>query len=135
MLTDIVKRLAANSGKSMHQIALEMQVSEKTLKRLMSGEAGSPSMHTFTSFLRVCNANINDVVDIFAESQFFVVGKQTAEINQQNEQLQDELRRARSEIDELISRVADLTAERESLRNKNDRLRDELLDIYRAGRS
>ena len=135
MLTDIVKRLAANSGKSMHQIADEMQVSEKTLKRLMSGEAGSPSMHTFTSFLRVCNANINDVVDIFAESQFFVVCKQTAEINQQNADLQDELRRARGEIDNLLARITDLTAEREALREKNDKLRDELLDLYRTGRS
>lgn len=135
MLKDIAKRLADKSGKSMRQIACEMQVSEKTLKRLLSGEAGSPALYTLVSFLRVCGADLDDVLDIFAESQLFLVHKPTAEINQQNEALQDELRRARSEIDELIARVADLTAERETLRNKNDRLRDELLDIYRAGRA
>lgn len=135
MLKDIAKRLADESGKSMRQIACEMQVSEKTLKRLLSGEAGSPALYTLVSFLRVCGADLDDVLDIFAESQLFLVHKPTAEINQQNAELQDELRRARSEIDELIARVADLTAEREALRNKNDRLRDDLLDIYRAGRA
>jgi transcriptional regulator with XRE-family HTH domain len=134
MLTDIVKRLAAESKKSLRQIADEMQVSEKTLKRMMSGDTGSPSMHTFTSFLRVCGADMNDVVDIFAESQLFLVNRSTAEIDQQNTELHDELNRARAEIDELLARVADLTAERETLREKNDKLRDELLDLYRAGK-
>lgn len=134
MLTDIVKRLAAESKKSLRQIADEMQVSEKTLKRMMTGDTGSPSMHTFTSFLRVCGADMDDVVDIFAESQLFLVNRSTAEIDQQNTELHDELTRARAEIDELLARVADLTAEREALRNKNDKLRDELLDLYRAGK-
>jgi transcriptional regulator with XRE-family HTH domain len=134
MLTDIVKRLATESKKSLRQIADEMQVSEKTLKRMMAGDTGSPSMHTFTSFLRVCGADMNDVVDIFAESQLFLVNRSTAEIDQQNTELHDELNRARAEIDELLARVADLTAERETLRNKNDKLRDELLDLYRAGK-
>lgn len=134
MLTDIVKRLAAESNKSIRQIADEMQVSEKTLKRMMSGDTGSPSMHTFTSFLRVCGADIDDVVDIFAEAQLFLVNRPTAEIDQQNTELHDELTRARAEIDELLARVADLTAERETLREKNDKLRDELLDLYRAGK-
>jgi transcriptional regulator with XRE-family HTH domain len=134
MLTDIVKRLAAESNKSLRQIADEMQVSEKTLKRMMAGDTGSPSMHTFTSFLRVCGADMNDVVDIFAESQLFLVNRSTAEIDQQNTELHDELNRARAEIDELLARVADLTAERETLREKNDKLRDELLDLYRAGK-
>ncbi len=134
MLTDIVKRLAAESNKSLRQIADEMQVSEKTLKRMMSGDTGSPSMHTFTSFLRVCGADIDDVVDIFAEAQLFLVNRPTAEIDQQNTELHDELTRARAEIDELLARVADLTAERETLREKNDKLRDELLDLYRAGK-
>jgi transcriptional regulator with XRE-family HTH domain len=133
MLTDITKRLAARSGKSMRQIADEMQVTEKTLKRMISGD-GSPSMHTFTSFLRVCGAEIDDVVDIFAEAQFFLVRKPAAEIDQQNTELHNELTRARAEIDELLARVADLTAERETLREKNDKLRDELLDLYRTGR-
>lgn len=134
MLTDITKRLAARSGKSMRQIADEMQVTEKTLKRMIAGDTGSPSMHTFTSFLRVCGAEIDDVVDIFAEAQFFLVRKPAAEIDQQNTELHDELNRARAEIDELLARVADLTAERETLREKNDKLRDELLDLYRTGR-
>lgn len=134
MLTDIVKRLAAESKKSLRQIADEMQVSEKTLKRMMAGDTGSPSMHTFTSFLRVCGADMNDVVDIFAESQLFLVNRSTAEIDQQNTELHDELNRARAEIDELLARVADLAAERETLREKNDKLRDELLDLYRAGK-
>lgn len=134
MLTDIVKRLAAESNKSIRQIADEMQVSEKTLKRMMSGDTGSPSMHTFISFLRVCGADMDDVVDIFAESQLFLVNRSTAEIDQQNTELHDELNRARAEIDELLARVADLTAERETLREKNDKLRDELLDLYRAGK-
>lgn len=134
MLTDIVKRLAAESKKSLRQIADEMQVSEKTLKRMMAGDTGSPSMHTFTSFLRVCGADMDDVVDIFAEAQLFLVNRSTAEIDQQNTELHDELNRARAEIDELLARVADLTAEREALRNKNDKLRDELLDLYRAGK-
>lgn len=134
MLTDIVKRLAAESKKSLRQIADEMQVSEKTLKRMMAGDTGSPSMHTFTSFLRVCGADMNDVVDIFAESQLFLVNRSTAEIDQQNTELHDELNRARAEIDELLARVADLTSERDNLREKNDKLRDELLDLYRAGK-
>lgn len=134
MLTDIVKRLAAESNKSLRQIADEMQVSEKTLKRMMAGDTGSPSMHTFTSFLRVCGADMDDVVDIFAESQLFLVNRSTAEIDQQNTELHDELTRVRAEIDELLARVADLTAERETLREKNDKLRDELLDLYRAGK-
>jgi transcriptional regulator with XRE-family HTH domain len=134
MLTDIVKRLAAESKKSLRQIADEMQVSEKTLKRMMAGDTGSPSMHTFTSFLRVCGADMDDVVDIFAEAQLFLVNRSTAEIDQQNTELHDELNRARAEIDELLARVADLTAEREALRIKNDKLRDELLDLYRAGK-
>jgi transcriptional regulator with XRE-family HTH domain len=134
MLTDIVKRLAAESNKSLRQIADEMQVSEKTLKRMMAGDTGSPSMHTFTSFLRVCGADMDDVVDIFAEAQLFLVNRSTAEIDQQNTELHDELNRARAEIDELLARVADLTAERETLREKNDKLRDELLDLYRAGK-
>lgn len=134
MLTDITKRLVSKSGKTMHQIANEMQVTEKTLKRLMTGEAGSPSMHTFTSFLRVCGAEIDDVVDIFAEAQFFLVRKPVAEIDQQNTELHNELTRARAEIDELLARVADLTSERDALREKNDKLRDELLDLYRTGR-
>jgi transcriptional regulator with XRE-family HTH domain len=134
MLTDIVKRLATESKKSLRQIADEMQVSEKTLKRMMAGDTGSPSMHTFTSFLRVCVADIDDVVDIFAESQLFLVNRSTAEIDQQNTELHNELQRARAEIDELLSRVADLTSERDSLRDKNDKLRDELLDLYRAGK-
>lgn len=134
MLTDIVKRLATESKKSLRQIADEMQVSEKTLKRMMAGDTGSPSMHTFTSFLRVCGADMDDVVDIFAESQLFLVNRSTAEIDQQNTELHDELTRARAEIDELLARVADLTAERETLREKNDKLRDELLDLYRTGR-
>lgn len=135
MLTDIVKRLATESKKSLRQIADEMQVSEKTLKRMMAGDTGSPSMHTFTSFLRVCGADMDDVVDIFAESQLFLVNRSTAEIDQQNTELHDELTRARAEIDELLARVADLTAERETLREKNDKLRDELLDLYRAGKA
>jgi transcriptional regulator with XRE-family HTH domain len=135
MLTDIVKRLATESKKSLRQIADEMQVSEKTLKRMMAGDTGSPSMHTFTSFLRVCGADMDDVVDIFAESQLFLVNRSTAEIDQQNTELHDELNRARAEIDELLARVADLTAERETLREKNDKLRDELLDLYRAGKA
>jgi transcriptional regulator with XRE-family HTH domain len=134
MLTDITKRLAAKSGKSLRQIADEMQVTEKTLKRMIAGDTGSPSMHTFTSFLRVCGAEIDDVVDIFAEAQFFLVRKPAAEIDQQNTELHNELTRARAEIDELLARVADLTAERETLREKNDKLRDELLDLYRTGR-
>jgi transcriptional regulator with XRE-family HTH domain len=133
MLTDITKRLAERSGKSLRQIADEMQVTEKTLKRMIAGD-GSPSMHTFISFLRVCGAEIDDVVDIFAEVQFFLVRKPAAEIDQQNAELHNELTRARAEIDELLARVADLTAERESLREKNDKLRDELLDLYRTGR-
>lgn len=130
MLKDIAKRLADESGKSMRQIACEMQVSEKTLTRLLSGEAGSPSLYTLVSFLRVCCADLDDVLDIFAELQFFL----TAEINQKNAELQDELRRARGEIDNLLARITDLTAEREALREKNDRLRDELLDLYRTGK-
>ena len=100
----------------------------------MAGDTGSPSMHTFTSFLRVCGADMDDVVDIFAESQLFLVNRSTAEIDQQNTELHDELNRSRAEIDELLARVADLTAERETLREKNDKLRDELLDLYRAGK-
>jgi predicted nuclease with TOPRIM domain len=118
----------------MRQIADEMQVTEKTLKRMLSDEAGSPSLNTLVQFLRSCRADIDDIVDIFAEVQLFLVRKPAAEIDQQNTELHNELNRARAEIDELLARVADLTAERETLREKNDKLRDELLDLYRAGK-
>lgn len=155
MLTDITTRLAAKSGKTMLQIADEMQVADKTLKRLLSDKVGSPSLNTLVQFLRVCGAEIDDIVDIFAESQIFLVRKPAAEIDQQNTELRNELTRARAEIDELLARVADLTAERdtlreesktlreenktlreknETLREKNDKLCDELLDLYRAGK-
>ena len=58
MLTDIIKRLAEESGKTTRQISDEMQVSEKTLKRMLSGAVGTPSLHTFVNFLRVCGADI-----------------------------------------------------------------------------
>lgn len=134
MLTDITQRLATKSGKSMKQIADEMQVTEKTLRRVLSCEGGFPSLHTLAKFLSVCGADINDVVDIFAGLQLFLVNKSSAEIDRQNTELHDELNRARAEIDDLLSRVADLTAERDYLREKNDKLRDELLDLYRTGK-
>jgi uncharacterized coiled-coil DUF342 family protein len=62
------------------------------------------------------------------------VNRSTAEIGQQNTELHNELQRARAEFDELLSRLADLTSERDSLRDKNDKVRDELLDLYRAGK-
>lgn len=135
MLTDIIKRLASKSGKTMRQISDEMNVTEKTLKRMMSGDTGSPSLYTFVNFLRVCGADIDDVVDIFAEIQFFMVRKPTAEINQQNEELAADLQRARDEIDLLSARIATLMAEKEILREKNDTLRDELIELYRTGKA
>lgn len=106
--------LKTRSGMSGKQIAEKVNMSEKAVSRIFTGEAKNPGVEPTRKIIHALGGSVSD---IFAETGAVIGGQDLAA-------LQEEVDRLRTERDKLAE-------ENRALKRQVDDLKDELLDTHR----
>ena len=104
--------LRAKSGMSYKQIADALNVSEKSVSRLFTGEAKKPDFFFVSQVIRKLGGSVSEIL---GEGGAYIVSQDIITLQAQYEEL-------KGAYDRLLE-------ENETLRTKNAALTDELLDV------
>lgn len=104
--------LRAKSGMSYKQIADALNVSEKSVSRLFTGEAKKPDFFFVSQVIRKLGGSVSEIL---GEGGAYIVSQDIITLQAQ--------------YDELKGAYDRLLEENETLRTKNAALTDELLDV------
>lgn len=107
-----LNELRAKTGMSYKQIADALNVSEKSVSRLFTGEAKKPDFFFVSQVIRKLGGSVNEIL---GEGGAYIVSQDIITLQAQ--------------YDELKASYEKLLEENETLRTKNAALTDELLDV------
>lgn len=107
-----INELKDKSGMTYKQIGDKINESERTVSRVFTGESKNPGVDLVR---RIINAMGGSMSEVFGEGGAFIASQDTITLQ--------------AEYDALKVAYADLTAENQTLKEKNAALTDELLNV------
>jgi transcriptional regulator with XRE-family HTH domain len=125
-LDNLIELRAANGNPPYKHIAQKVNMPERTVTRIFSGETENPSVE---NLYKIVNALGGSLDDILAGTKVVIGRTNLAELEAEVERLTNELDLANAENAVLQDKAANLTAENDILRLKLEH-KDELLALH-----
>jgi transcriptional regulator with XRE-family HTH domain len=127
MWVDKLKEIKERKGMTTKMIAQRANLPESTVKRILMGDTDAPRVDTLCQIVAALDSTLDE---LFAESGSILANETTIALQEERDRLLAERDRLTEELDMLKAQVASLMAEKEILREKNDALKDQMLEIY-----
>ena len=121
-----LQELKKRSGKTTKQLAIETNLPERTLTRILTGETEHPQIDTLFVVVAALGGNLND---IFADTNVVVATETLVEVKETAEVIEAERDLVAVENDMLKAKVAAMTTEIELLK-KELQHKEELLALH-----
>ena len=122
MWLENLKELKKAKGMTSKQIANATNIPESTIKRIFAGETDNPYVDTLR---RIATALDSSLDEIFAETKVVVATETLAEVKENAEAVEEELKTLRERV---ISQEAEILILKERLEHKDEILR--LIDYF-----
>lgn len=126
MWLEKLKELKKESGMSTKQIADKMNMSEKTVTRILSGETDRPYMDTLYDIVTALGGSLDD---LFAEGKARLASSDLVTLQNDVERLTSENNMLCAEIAVLKDKVVALSTENDLLRMKLEH-KDEIISLH-----
>ena len=116
-----LQELKKRSGKTTKQLAIETNLPERTLNRILTGETEHPQIDTLFVVVTALGGNLND---IFADTNVVVATETLVEVKETAEVIEAERDLVRAELEMLRSKTAAQETEilllKEQLKHKEE---------------
>lgn len=126
MWLEKLKELKKESGMSTKQIADKMNMSEKTVTRILSGETDRPYMDTLYDIVTALGGSLDD---LFAEGKARLASGDLIVLQNDVDRLTTENNMLGAEIAVLKDKVVSLSSENDLLRMKLEH-KDEIISLH-----
>ena len=127
MWLERLKNIKECKGISTKMIAQRANLPEFTVRRILAGDTCAPRIDTLCLIIYALGSSPEE---IFANSSSVLANKTTTELQEEKDRLLAENERLAAELELLRTQAANLMAEKEILREKNEGLKDRLIEYF-----
>jgi predicted transcriptional regulator len=127
MWLERLKNIKDSKGISTKMIAQRANLPEFTVRRILAGDTCSPRIDTLCLIIYAIGSSPEE---IFANSSSVLANKTMTDLQEEKDRLLAENERLAAELELLRTQAANLMAEKEILREKNESLKDQLIEYF-----
>lgn len=129
MWLESVNKKISEKGITIKQIAAESYLSEKTVKRILTGASKSPSMANVIAIVQCVGCSLDEVFEIFVGTQAVLGDENLVKLQQECETYKEQLSNANQEILDLKQKCTELEIDLR-IAKKEIELKDQIIAVH-----
>jgi transcriptional regulator with XRE-family HTH domain len=129
MWLESVNKKISEKGITIKQIAAESYLSEKTVKRILTGASKSPSMANVIAIVQCVGCSLDEVFEIFVGTQAVLGDENLVKLQQECEIYKEQLSNANQEILDLKQKCTELEIDLR-IAKKEIELKDQIIAVH-----
>ena len=129
MWLESVNKKISEKGITIKQIAAESYLSEKTVKRILTGASKSPSMANVIAIVQCVGCSLDEVFEIFVGTQAVLGDENLVKLQQECDTYKEQLNIANQEILDLKQKCTELEIDLR-IAKKEIELKDQIIAVH-----